>query len=162
VKKLLPILLIVVSLVGGLAVGSVMKPKPEPCTPDPEQGIACPEEVAEEPEEDPAAPTEFVDLDRQFVVPIMKGEEMRGLVVASLAIEVLEGQSDTVTGREPKLRDAFLQVMFVHAHSGGFDGEFTKREAMDDLRGRLREVAEPIVGDSFREVLLTDIVRQDF
>lgn len=158
-SKLLPLILMVLGLALGLGAGVFLKPstEPEPCP----EGEVCPEEKTKE--EPPAAkgPTDFANLDRQFVVPIVNQERVAALVVASLAIEVDQGTSDAVFEVEPKLRDAFLEVLFVHAHSGGFDGQFTSRLAMKDLRERLSAVAEGIVGSSFHDVLITEIVRQD-
>ena len=63
--------------------------------------------------------------------------------------------------REPKLRDAFLRVMFDHANAGGFDGAFTNSNQMDVLRRALREVAQKTIGPTASDVLILDIVRQD-
>jgi len=51
--------------------------------------------------------------------------------------------------------------MFLHANSGGFDGQFTSSEAMKDLRGSLLEAARKVIGDDIYSVLVTDILRQD-
>jgi len=64
--------------------------------------------------------------------------------------------------RELRLRrDALLAVMFLHANSGGFDGQFTSSEAMNDLRGSLLEATRDVIGDDVYSVLVTDILRQD-
>ncbi len=176
-KLLLPILFVVIGLGAGVGAGMMLKPDPmADCKAmemgelalDAEAAAACEElraeakKMAEAAKKDAAVPTSFASLKRQFVVPILKGEQVTALVVASLAIEVVEGSEEIVFDREPKLRDAFLEVLFVHAHSGGFDGEFTSPSAIGDLKGRLYETAEPIVGDVLRDVLLTEIVRQDY
>ena len=59
------------------------------------------------------------------------------------------------------LRDMFLQVMFNHANSGGFDGAFTSGEKMNDLRGSLFQAAVKVLGPIATDVLVIDIVRQD-
>lgn len=63
--------------------------------------------------------------------------------------------------REPKLRDAFLQAMFLHAQSGGFDGAFIAPGPMADLRGALRMAARDVIGPAVHDVLVTEIARQD-
>lgn len=164
--KLIPILAILIGLGGGVGAGLTLRPDPTKCA---EDDAACKEEqaeakAAEEEKKDKAKegkPTEFSELNRQFVISLLKDERVSALVVASLVVEMLEGQGTEVFTHEPKLRDAFLQVMFVHAQSGGFDGAFTSGPAMLDLKMRLKEVAKPILGDGLVDVLITEIVRQD-
>lgn len=157
-KKLLPLVLILIGLGGGVAAGLVLKPGRAAC-----DTVAEPEcePVAEEPEQEKAGVTEFADIGRQFVVPIVRDDRVQALVVATITVEMAEGEGERAYAREPKLRDAFLNVLFVHAHSGGFDGAFTSRSAMADLKGRLVESAKPILGTGLRDVLITEIVRQD-
>jgi hypothetical protein len=106
--------------------------------------------------------TEYVRLNNQFVVPIVRNGTVRSLVVLSLSIEVNTGQNGAVFDREPRLRDSFLRVLFAHANAGGFDGSFTESAAMAPLREGLRESAISVLGASVvHEVLITDITRQD-
>lgn len=164
--KLLPIILIVVGLAAGAGVGLALRPAPEEveCAPDDDACLAAEKEEEEKKkanEEAEAKPAEFVSLSRQFVIPLMDEEQVRALVVASLAVEVDEGTTDTVYAREPKLRDGFLGVLFVHAHSGGFSGDFTRGSRLDDLRTLLTDAARPILGEILHGVLITEVVRQD-
>ncbi|QHQ36453.1 flagellar basal body-associated FliL family protein [Algicella marina] len=176
-KLLIPILFVLVGLGGGVGVGMMLKPDPiADCkamqagelTLEAEAAAECEDILAAVDKEIEAlkremeGPTTFAELKRQFVVPLLQGERVQALVVASIALEMSDGTQDVVYEREPKLRDAFLEVLFVHAHSGGFDGEFTAPAAIEDLKRRLNEAALPIVGDGLRDVLLTEIVRQDY
>jgi len=104
---------------------------------------------------------EYVKLNNQFVVPVVKDGLVAALVVMSLSIEVTAGEKENVFAREPKLRDAFLQVLFDHANSGGFDGVFTTGEKMNDLRGSLFQAAEKILGPTATDVLVIGLARQD-
>ncbi len=103
----------------------------------------------------------YVKLHSQFVVPIVKHERVVSMVVLSLSLEVQPGTEDKVYALEPKLRDAFLQVLFDHANMGGFQGRFTDSEMLTVLRGSLRDVARRELGGTVQEVLIQDIVRQD-
>lgn len=104
---------------------------------------------------------EYVRLNNQFVVPIVHHGSVRSLVVISLTLEVDAGSNEVVFNREPRLRDAFLQVMFAHANAGGFDGSFTEALAMAPLRSALSEAAQGILGEEVHDVLIVDITRQD-
>lgn len=162
--KILPILLAVIGLGGGVGAGIMLRPAPvtevviDPCG----DGTAPVEHVAEvEPEEEEDSNTEFVKMNNQFVVPVMRGGNVAALVVMSVSVEVEQGQREGVYQREPKLRDAFLQVLFNHANAGGFDGAFTTGPNMSSLRTALTEVAQALMGDIVVDVLITDIARQD-
>lgn len=170
-RLLLPIVLLLLGLGGGVGAGLFLgagdaDPNSETAATDPDET-----ETAEATEgatsaagEDTQAAggqTEFVRLNNQFVVPIVQDGSVRSLVVMALALEVDLGQNSVVFDREPRLRDAFLQVLFAHANAGGFDGSFTQASAMDPLREGLNEAAQRILGTVARDVLIMDITRQD-
>ena len=121
------------------------------------------EESANPPRVEPAGEgTEYVRINNQFVVPIVRNGTVRSLVVMSMSVEVDVGQNGVVFNQEPRLRDSFLRVMFAHANAGGFDGQFTEAAAMAPLRDALREAAQGILGRATtHDVLITDITRQD-
>ncbi len=153
-KLLLPVLCLVVGLAGGTGAGYVLRKPPEA------SGDAVAGEQAETPVE-PAGTRDFAELNNQFVVPVVRGGSVRALVVLSITLEVTQGNSQSVFSIEPRLRDAFLQVLFEHANMGGFDDNFTQAERMSILRQGLREVASKLLGPIVRDVLIVDIVRQE-
>jgi flagellar protein FliL len=111
-------------------------------------------------EEDGPGP-EYVKLNNQFVVPVVQEGRVAAMVVLSLSLEVEAGSTETVYQREPKLRDVFLQVLFDHANVGGFSGSFTDGSNLVVLRTSLKEAAALVLGTSVKDVLITDIARQD-
>ncbi|MRU15457.1 flagellar basal body-associated FliL family protein [Roseovarius sp. A21] len=173
-KKLLPVLLVLIGLGGGIGAGLALRPEhiaddtvhaevPETAdahdtTEDAKDDHA---EASHEADGHGGAAFDYVKLNNQFVVPVVHEELVESLVVMSLSIEVEAGLSDTVYEREPKLRDGFLQVLFDHANMGGFEGEFTNSNNMDVLRGALTEVAQDILGKGVTSILITDLARQD-
>ncbi len=104
---------------------------------------------------------EFVKLSNQFVVPIVEKDRISAMVVLSLSLETAPGMKDKVILLEPKLRDAFLRVMFDHANMGGFSGAFTESEPLRILRDALRDAARKELGDGVSNVLIVDIAKQD-
>ncbi|MCL6286029.1 flagellar basal body-associated FliL family protein, partial [Ruegeria sp. 2012CJ41-6] len=105
---------------------------------------------------------EFLKMSKQFVVPLLDGEHLAGLANLALSLEVEPGTSEPFYAREPKLRDAFLQVLFDHANTGGFDGAFTMSGKLDPLRQALLDAAQYELGDdAVHAVLIVDIARQD-
>lgn len=153
--KILPILLAVLGIGAGIGAGILTKPAPV------EAEVVETEEVEEEPPA-PDSTFEYAELSNQFVIPLVSDGTVRALVVLSLTIEVTTGTSETVFQREPKLRDAFLQVLFDHANIGGFDGYFTGSTSLSPLRKALQETAADLLGKkNVNDVLVTDLVRQE-
>ena len=163
--KILPVLLALIGLGGGVGAGIALRPDPQPeqqaCEGVTLEAASAEAELPEAgPEEAPKA-ADYVKLNNQFVVPVIKQDSVRSLVVMALSLEITEGGAEKVYKLEPKLRDAFLQVMFEHANSGGFDGNFTTGNNMNILRRALLEAAQKIMGPSVSDVLIVDVVRQD-
>ncbi len=163
--KILPILLAVIGIGAGIGAGIALKPAPmedvaeNPCGDDPHQTTDHVEPM--EPEEPENSDSEYVKLNNQFVVPVVEDDKVSSLVLVAISVEVAVGQKEAIFLREPKIRDAFLQVMFDHANLGGFSGAFTHSNNLDVLRGNLLEVAHKIMGSMITDVLITDINRQD-
>lgn len=151
-RKLIPILLALVGLGAGLGAGLFLRPPPE------EKAVAAEDEHAAEEEK---LPPDYVKLNNQFVVPILEAGKVVSLVVLSLSLEVEAGNTEAVYSREPKLRDAFLQVLFDHANTGGFRGSFTDGSNLVVLREALTEKAIGVLGSIVTDVLITEIARQD-
>lgn len=175
-KRLLPVILAIFGLAAGTGAGLFLRPAPPEIAAD-HGGEDAPDAAGEHDQAEAADHTaeseaadrpdttqssrEYVKLNNQFVVPVVSGTKVAALIVLSLSIEVAAGQKESVYSLEPKLRDSFLQVLFNHANSGGFDGAFTSGEKMRDLRGSLFEAAVAVLGPVASDVLVIDIVRQD-
>jgi flagellar basal body-associated protein FliL len=163
-RKILPILLALIGLGGGVGAGLVLRPSAE----HPAEGGEAPAkdgEHAEEGEAEDAEPKEgapeYVKMNNQFVVPVVEDGRVASMVVLSLSLEVATGNTETVYQREPKLRDVFLSVLFDHANVGGFSGSFTDGANLVMLRTSLKEAAALVLGPVVSDVLITDIARQD-
>jgi hypothetical protein len=181
-KLLLPLFLLLVGVAGGVGAGLAMRPDPTSQDADmaAHTGAAdadhsnAADTVSSDDHADAGhgaddhyenyhgagAGSEYIKLNNQFVVPIVARDSIEAVIVMSLSLEVPAGQSEAVYLHEPKLRDAFLQVMFDHANMGGFTGIFTDTAKLDVLRLGLREVAATILSDGVESVLITDLVRQ--
>ncbi len=154
IRKLIPLLLALIGLGAGAGAGLALRPQPE-------KAAETSEKDAVEEAVSPELLPEYVKLSNQFIVPVVEGEQITSMVILSLSLEVKTGMTEQVYSREPKLRDAFLQVLFDHANTGGFRGSFTDAETLVPLREGLLEVARKALGDIVGDVLITDIIRQD-
>lgn len=166
--KILPILLALIGLGAGIGGGIALRPNPEdqtlltPCGEDGDSHTTVSEaEQSGNVETDQQNSPDYVKLNNQFVVPVVQDGSVTALVVMSLSLELNSGGPELVYQREPKLRDALLQVLFDHANAGGFDGNFTSGRNMEALRRALRESAINTLGPEVSDVLIVDVVRQE-
>lgn len=159
-SKLLPVILLIVGTGAGIGAGIALAPAPEEHAEAPAadgdhaaaEAPAAEEEVAEK---------EYLKLNNQFVVPVVEKNEITSMVVISLSLEAKAGMGNDVYAMEPKLRDAFLQVLFDHANMGGFQGAFTRSDLLMPLRTALREAAQRELGKGITDVLIMEIARQN-
>lgn len=166
--KILPVLLVIIASATGIGAGKFLRPSPElivasnPKDDADALETAKPQKAAKAPEEGDEV-VDYVKLNNQFVVPIVKGKRVASLIVLSLSLEVPETQRSEVFRHEPKLRNSFLQVLFDHANVGGFDGAFTQTENLNVLRKALVEIGQRDIGrETVKDVLITEIARQDY
>lgn len=157
-RKLLPILLILIGTGSGVATGIILRPAP---LADSIEDPAADGTKLPDPIEGPEVANEFVKLTNQFIVPVVEKDRIASLVILSLSLEVTSGNRESVYAQEPKLRDSILQLLFDHANTGGFRGSFTDADNLVILRKGLHEVSRRILGDIVKSVLITDIIRQD-
>ena len=186
--KLLPIVLALAGLGGGVGAGIFLRP----AAGDDHATAAAPDGHAADPAADPTGDhaaagkveaghgeaaaegdgdgdgdghasglPEYVKMNNQFVVPVVEEGRVTAMVVLSLSLEVTTGSTEAIYAREPRLRDAFLQVLFDHANVGGFSGSFTDGANLVVLRNSLKESAILTMGTVVTDVLITDIARQD-
>jgi hypothetical protein len=167
--KLLPLVLLLIGAGAGVGAGIFMRPDApvsDTAMTEAATGLGAPEVTepsAEEDEDSAETASDFVKLNNQFVVPIVKGDKVVALIVLALSVEVPAGETDIVYQREPKLRDSFLQVLFDHANIGGFEGNFTDARLLGRLRNALNEIAQKDLGkDIAKDVLIIEIARQDY
>lgn len=161
--KLLPIILFLIGTGAGVGAGVFLRPEPEPVV-----EAALPEETTETEEKNaddglPADGKEYIKLSNQFVVPLVERDRIASMVVMTLSVEVPVGRGEEVFDFEPKIRDAFLRVLFDHAAIGGFEGAFLNNENLDTVRTSLTNSARMNFGEDFiSDVLIFEIARQDY
>jgi hypothetical protein len=178
-RLLLPVILALLGAGAGIGAGIALKPPPAPeedaIVVDPVAGAPAPESPSAEegrptgyaadpmPGRDrpPIEERDYVRMNNQFIVPVLDDGRVRSLVVLSLSLETRIGMRPTIYSREPKLRAAFLTVLFDHANAGGFDHDFTSSARIGTLRQALWEAGRPVLGADLIDVLVTDIARQD-
>ncbi|WP_113912200.1 flagellar basal body-associated FliL family protein [Roseovarius dicentrarchi] len=166
-KFLIPVILLLIGIGGGVGAGLALRPEPvaavagDVADPDGAQAKAGAEQSGPGRAPVDADSLEYIKLNNQFIVPLVTKDEVEGIIVMSLSLEIANDASELVYAREPKLRDEFLRVLFNHANIGGFRGRFTDDDKLAPLRRSLFEVAQQILGPGVTGVLITDINRQE-
>lgn len=155
-KKILPVLMALIGVAIGGGAGIFLRPAEEVA-----EGETTEKAKAETPEETAEPTVDYVKMPNQFIVPVVLNGKVTSVVVLSLTLEVKAGTNDAVMAKEPKLRDAFLQMLFDHANAGGFRGSFTEAANLNPLRKALFEIAQTTLPDIVTDVLIAEISRQD-
>lgn len=173
-KLLIPVILLLVGVGGGVGAAIVLAPSAETeegadaaedagdATEDGETAeVEDPEEEEPADENDETKAVEFLNMENQFIVPLVDDGVVHGLVVVTISLEVTEGTIAGVHQLEPKIRDRFLQVLFNHANNGGFAGNFTDFRYIQSLKDELLRNAQVVAGRDVSDILILDLVRQD-
>lgn len=162
--KLLPIICLMAGLAAGVGAGVILAPAGEVEKAEDKVDAKADQgkqKNSKSGKDDNEKTQEYLKLTKQFVVPVVAEDEISALVTMSLSLEVSPGIEDVFYEIEPKLRDRFLQVLFDHANSGGFNGAFTRSDNLTALRKALLEVAQKDLGQDVSQVLIMSVSRQD-
>lgn len=153
--KLIPIVIILVALLGGAGAGHVLKPAADPAGAEMAEG-----HVPEAEAEHQTGLATVITFRDGFIVPVLRDGQVWSHVILSLGVEADGSDQETVLLREPVLRDALTEALFLHGNLGGFDGDFTEAGAMARLRSRLDSVVSARLGDPTARVLIASLARQ--
>jgi len=178
-KKLLPIIIAVVGLVGGLAAGTVMKPDAiagEAHAADKEGGDKYASEDGHAKDGkgdggDYGKPSKYgksdkdndhiyVGLKKPFFAPVLQNNNRHTLIRLDIHLEVPADLEDIISKHEPKLRDGFLRTVMSFAHEGGFS-RVHGSEGFEVLSDDLLLSARSVLGNDVKAVLIGEILTRD-
>jgi hypothetical protein len=103
----------------------------------------------------------FIDMERKFVVPLVRGNRVRSLLVVGLQLEVTSSAETKAQEFKPKIRDLFLDTLFAMAVAGSFDGDLYSNNVQSEMRARLLEAATQVLQDDVKGILIGELLRQD-
>lgn len=184
-RVLLPVLLLGAAALGGAAAGDLLRaPAGEDRTaqaaadgeagahvaPGAEEADPAPQDAGEahggggghgNGEGEHGGAMSYLEFPQQFFVPIVRGGELRAVMILALSLEIPGEMEEAFFRQEHRLRDALLRSLLIHANSGGFDGNFTAEARLGLLRETLLAEARKVGGPAISAVLIGDIARQE-
>lgn len=176
-KKLMPILIAVMGLAGGLVGGAMMKPDAMAGDAHAEAGDgdhAKPAKAAKaghggahddhagggHAEGAAKADMVYVGLKKPFFAPVLRNGDRHTLVRLDIHLEVPADMEGAIEKHEPKLRDGFLRAVMNFAHEGGF-ARVHGSDGFEILSDDLLLSARDILGDGVKRVLIGEILTRE-
>lgn len=169
IKKIIPIALPVLALVGGAFGGDMLRAPASPA--DPATEAAAADDHGAAPADDGHGggdhggggdPTEaaYFQFPTQFFVPLMRQGDLRDVMILTVTLQTDGANLQALSKKEHILRDALLRQLMIHANTGGFDGNFTADRNLVTLREGLLQAAKAATDAPVTAVLIEDIARQ--
>ncbi|TGN54320.1 hypothetical protein E4L95_15555 [Paracoccus liaowanqingii] len=166
IRKLIPLALPVLALVGG-ALGGDMLRGPAPVDETGADAAAAGEDPATGDhaaagDDDHAVPAEagWFTFPTQFFVPLVRQGDMRDIMILTLTLQTDAASAPALAKKEHALRDALLRALMIHANTGGFDGNYTADRNLALLRESLRAAGQAVTDLPLTAVLIEDIALQ--
>ncbi len=117
---------------------------------------------SEDDAEDSNSDASFMKFSRQFIVPVIRTNNVNALVVIDINIELLSNATEKAYTREPKVRDALLSALLRLSNEGAFGDQLLNQQNIEHIRAQLLTAAQSILGDAATDILILSIARQDF
>lgn len=185
-RKLIPVIIALIALGGGIAAGDMLHPGNNDAVPDDVQdptghGDAAPDAVGDDTADvsghqtAPASghgaatttttttttnPAAF-SFPSQFFVPVVRNGDMGTVMILTLSLQTDAAQIAFLQQQEHLLRDALLRQLLIQANTGGFDGNFTSETSLGALRAALLKSTRAATSVPIEGVLIEAIARQE-
>ncbi|MEM9054670.1 MAG: hypothetical protein AAGB16_05035 [Pseudomonadota bacterium] len=98
---------------------------------------------------------------REFVVPIMRDNRVRSLVILNLSLEADSSLSSRLFSEEPKVRDNIMTTLIMLSNEGDTLEDFTDIESYETIRSMILKNLDSIFAYGIHNVLIMDIAKQD-
>lgn len=109
---------------------------------------------------DPTDPDSFFVIPGQFIVPIVRGDDVDSLVLISVGLSTTPETRLGLVQLEPRLRAVFLDALFDLSSLGGLDGDITAPAWRDSVSMVLHNAALDLIGATVSSVHLLEVSKQ--
>ena len=104
--------------------------------------------------------TGYIKFSRPFIVPVLNSSGRNFVIMMDINIEAPSSATQSAYEKEPKLRDVMLQTLFNLSNEGTFGENLLVENNMDDLREKLLEAAQSVIGEDAQNILILNISKQ--
>ena len=105
--------------------------------------------------------TEYYKFSREFVVPVMRNDQVKSLVILHINLEADSSTVDDLFSEEPKLRDNIMTTLIGLSNDGRTLEEPTQIDNYEMIRSMVLMNLKDSVTDGIKNVLIVDMAKQD-
>ncbi|MEL6414500.1 MAG: hypothetical protein AAFQ15_06125 [Pseudomonadota bacterium] len=105
--------------------------------------------------------TEYYKFSREFVVPVMRNDQVKSLVILHINLEGSSSTIDDLFSEEPKLRDNIMTTLIGLSNDGRTLEEPTQIDNYEMIRSMVLMNLKDAVSDDIKNVLIVDMAKQD-
>ena len=103
----------------------------------------------------------YFKFSREFVIPLMRGEQVESLIIMNLNLEVDSGFSGSLFSQEPKLRDNIMSTLIALSNDGVTLDNFSRVESYETIRSMVLQNLNSELGPGILNVLILDMAKQE-
>ncbi|NQY39567.1 MAG: hypothetical protein HRT80_05640 [Henriciella sp.] len=105
--------------------------------------------------------TEYYKFSREFVVPVMRNDQVKSLVILHINLEAGSSTVDDLFSEEPKLRDNIMTTLIGLSNDGRTLEEPTQIDNYEMIRSMVLMNLKDSVSNDIKNVLIVDMAKQD-
>ena len=105
--------------------------------------------------------TEYYKFSREFVVPVMRNDQVKSLVILHINLEASSSTVEDLFSQEPKLRDNIMTTLIGLSNDGRTLEEPTQIDNYEMIRSMVLMNLKDSVSDGIKNVLIVDMAKQD-
>ena len=105
--------------------------------------------------------SEYYKFSREFVVPVMRNEQVKSLVILHINLETASGVADDLFSEEPKLRDNIMTTLIGLSNDGRTLDEPTQIDNYEMIRSMVLMNLRDAFSDGIINVLIVDMAKQE-
>ncbi|MEM7637649.1 MAG: flagellar basal body-associated FliL family protein [Pseudomonadota bacterium] len=103
----------------------------------------------------------YYKFSREFVVPIMRGGQVKSLVILHISLETDDSTAEALFSEEPKLRDNIMTTLIELSNDGRTLVDVTDVNNYETIRALILMNLKDAIDDGIKNVLIVDVAKQD-
>ena len=103
----------------------------------------------------------YYKFSREFVVPIMRGGQVKSLVILHISLETDNSTAESLFTEEPKLRDNIMTTLIELSNDGRTLEELTNVNNYETIRAMILMNLNDAISQGIKNVLIVDVAKQD-